>query len=72
MAALVSVHNDGPDAVEIRLGRRSILLVAGGDFRVATSQAVELSLLPPVSREDMALHMGTRPATDEPMRVVTD
>jgi hypothetical protein len=61
MAALVTVHNDGPDAVEIRVGRRSLLLYAGQDFRVATNHAVEVANLPKISADELALHMGGRP-----------
>lgn len=62
MAALVSVHNDGPDTVEVRVGRRSILLHAGQDFRVATASVVAVAALAPISADELALHMGGRPA----------
>jgi hypothetical protein len=64
MGALVTVHNDGPDAVEIRIGRRSILLQAGGDFRVSTASTVGILPLAPISAEDLALHMGGRPPSE--------
>lgn len=64
MAALVTIHNDGPDSVELRVGRRSILLHAGQDFRVATSATVGIVPLVPVSADELAMHMGGRPATE--------
>jgi hypothetical protein len=64
VAALVSVHNDGPDAIELRIGRQSILLQPGHDYRVATSAAVELCPLARIDPLDLAMHMGGRPSTE--------
>jgi hypothetical protein len=73
MGSLVHVHNDGPDAVEIRLGRRSILLQAGQDFRVSTAaHTVEVVALQGISAEDLALHMGGRPHQGEVNRYAED
>jgi hypothetical protein len=60
MASLVSVHNDGPDAVEIRFGPSSRLLQPGQDLRVATTHRVDVVAIAPISREEMDLHMGIR------------
>jgi hypothetical protein len=66
MAALVIVRNDGPDAVELRIGRQSILLYAGKEYRVATNHTVEVLNLPKISAEDLALHMsGPRMQTEK-------
>lgn len=72
MGALVGVHNDGPDAIEVRIGRRSILLQPGQDYRVATSAAVELHTLPPMDPLDLALHMGGRASAPAPNRYAED
>lgn len=61
MAALVTVHNDGPDAVELRVGRRSVLLSAGEEFRMSTANVVSVGPLPKIDPQELALHMGTRP-----------
>lgn len=65
MGALVSVHNDGPDAVELRIGGRSLLLYAGQDYKVATSHVVEVCMLPKISAEELAMHMGGRPSESQ-------
>lgn len=72
MAALVTVHNDGPDAMEVRIGCRSVLLYAGQDFRIATSHAVQLHHLPQISAEELALHMGGRVQDGEKNRYAED
>lgn len=72
MAALVTVRNDGPDAVELRIGRKSVLLYAGKSHCVATSHAVEVNNLPKLSAEELALHMGTRAASVTANRYAED
>jgi hypothetical protein len=72
VGALVTVHNDGPDSVEVRVGRRSILLHAGQDFRVSTASNVGIAPLTPISADELALHMGGRPSDGERNRYAED
>lgn len=44
MTALVTVRNDGPDDVELDVGKRTLLLRAGQQAQVATTRARLLAL----------------------------
>lgn len=61
MGALLSIHNDGPDAVHVRIGGRWVQLQAGEGTRVNATVGVEFEPIPTIKPEDMALHQGYAP-----------
>lgn len=73
MGAQVTVRNDGPDAVEVRIGPSSRLLHAGQSICVATAaKRVEVTPLVPLTPAEMAMHMGSSPNRDTPCRYAED
>lgn len=62
MGASVYIRNDGPDTVEVLIGKNSsVLLEAGREFRVNTSVAVSFNALKPLTREELLMHNGAEP-----------
>lgn len=47
MTALVFIRNDGPDSCEIDIGKRTLLLRAGDELRVAASVIRPVAVPPP-------------------------
>jgi hypothetical protein len=72
MGALVTVHNDGPDMAEIRIGRRSIVLQPGGDLRFSLSVPIVFGALAQLDANELAMHMGQSSAAKDPLRYVTE
>lgn len=56
MTALVCVRNDGPDACEIDIGKRVILLRPGEEIRVATN-VIKPMAVPPEPTEYMGVQL---------------
>lgn len=56
MTALVYLRNDGPDACEIDVGKRVILLRAGEELRLATN-AIKPTAVPPPPTEYMGVQL---------------
>lgn len=52
MASLVTIRNDGPDVLEVRLaGKRRLLIRPGEEIRVNCTVAMEPVALPPIKDE---------------------
>lgn len=76
MAALVTIYNDGPDEIEVKLGGRWLRLSAGQSTRTNATLPVEVNPMPKTDPVLLALDLGHTPEQQRnnlpPCRVASD
>lgn len=74
MAALVTVYNDGPDEIEVKLGGRWVRLMAGQSTRTNATVPLEVEPMPKADPVTLALDLGYSPEHPRPApcRVASD
>lgn len=74
MGALATVYNEGPDALQVRIGGRWVKLDAGQSTRFNATVPVEFEPLPKVDPAELALHLGNLPhkPAEPPCRLAND
>lgn len=65
MAALVTIHNDGPDAAMVRIGPRWVRLEAGESTRTNATHPLEIEPLPKVDPTLLKVDLGIIPGKDD-------
>lgn len=63
MAALVTIHNDGPDEIMVKLGPRWVRLAAGESTRTNATHPVEVEPMPKVDPELLKVDLGVIPGS---------
>lgn len=74
MGALITIHNDGPDEIEVRIGGRWVRLAAGESTRTNATVPVEANPLPKLDPAALAVDLGHTPgeAPKPPCRLAND